>query len=233
MHVAFEASGVKDFETTLFIYLFFLLNTQLLVCQSKVAAATPRESSGLLSVHQTPLRLAPKTLLSQQEKKEREKSRRRLRLRLLPSRSAPSSAGMAFLLLLLLLLLAVFSPSGNICSRRAAAWQRVFVLPCVKHPKNTAAQGRSGFSGFTAVHSPQQTPSPPVSQSVSQNTKEGPVSHSEVHRRVVRVGSRDNLMAMRKGIKCSLRFDDPRKGRGERGPSWDGRGRGKRGKGRR
>lgn len=58
------------------------------------------------------------------------------------------------------------------------------------------------------------------------------MSHSsEVHRRVVRVGSRDNLMAMRKGIKCSLRSEDPRKG--GRGPSWDGRGRGKRGKDRR
>lgn len=35
---------------------------------------------------------------------------------------------------------------------------------------------------------------------------------TEVHRRVVRVGSHNNLMAMRKGIKCSLGFGDPRKG---------------------
>lgn len=51
------------------------------------------------------------------------------------------------------------------------------------------------------------------------------MSHSsEVHRRVVRVGSHNNLMAMRKGIKCSLRFEDPQKGGS--GPNWDGRERG-------
>lgn len=86
MHVAFEASGVRDLETT---QTLFLLNTQLFVCQSRFAAATPRESSGLLPAHQTPLRPAPKTLLSQQEKKEREKSRRRLRLRTVTVSSRP------------------------------------------------------------------------------------------------------------------------------------------------
>lgn len=70
MHVAFRASGVKDYGT-----IYFLLNTQLFVCQSKFAAAAPREDSGLLSVHQTPLRLAPNfTFTAQVEEKSEERA---------------------------------------------------------------------------------------------------------------------------------------------------------------
>lgn len=68
MHVAFGASEVKDLDTTNTLF-FILLNIQLFVCQSKPAAATPRGNSGLLSVHQTPLRLAPKLYFHSRRRK--------------------------------------------------------------------------------------------------------------------------------------------------------------------
>lgn len=91
----------------------------------------------LTRTHETPFRLTPKLHLHDRRRRKSEQKVVSVSdLRLLTSRSAPCSAGINFLLLVF----AVFSPSGNICSCRAAAWQRVFVLPRVKHPKNTATQ---------------------------------------------------------------------------------------------
>lgn len=87
MHVAFEASGVKDLEPTqtLFFTKHPAVRLPVTVC---CCDPTGELSTAPRSPNSSPT-CPPKTLLSQQEKKEREKSRRRLRLRTVTVSSRP------------------------------------------------------------------------------------------------------------------------------------------------